>query len=45
MIGLQALSMTAAAIELASREGRSEDARVGVERLGSLVTDALDALP
>ena len=44
MIGLQALSETAAAIELASREGRSEDASAGVERLESLVADALAAL-
>ena len=45
MIGLQALSEAAAAIELASREGRSEGARADVERLEILVTDALDALP
>ena len=44
MIGLQTLSEAAAAIELASRERRSEDARAGVDRLESLVADALAAL-
>ena len=44
MIGLQALSQVAAAIELASREGRAGEARDGVGGLATLISDALNAL-